>query len=136
MVIKSEISIALKNALDRGQSLEKAKQSLINAGYPQQEVTKASASLNQGVIGNTIQQQENQSKFKPLNPNQQPKQIPTQQSNQQPQQSLQQTQKINKKTMFKNFGEDSLVTIQILYEITNNFYIKITFEEILKTKNI
>ncbi len=44
----NDLTSGLKNAIERGSSLEKAMQSLINAGYSQQEVREAANSLTQG----------------------------------------------------------------------------------------
>lgn len=41
-----EIKGGLKNALSRGENIQKAKQSFINAGYSRQEVEKAASTLN------------------------------------------------------------------------------------------
>lgn len=43
---KEEIIGGLKNALDRGESLERAKQSFVNAGYSQDEVNEAALHLS------------------------------------------------------------------------------------------
>jgi hypothetical protein len=40
-----EIIVAIKNALARGENIEKAKQSLINAGYSRADVEKAANQL-------------------------------------------------------------------------------------------
>jgi len=50
-MIKEEIAAGIKNAIERGDSLEKAKQSFINAGYNPQEVEQAAASIG-GVLKN------------------------------------------------------------------------------------
>jgi len=42
-----ELIAGLKNAISRGESLEKAKKSLINAGYDQHEVDIAASNINQ-----------------------------------------------------------------------------------------
>ncbi|MEK6885911.1 MAG: hypothetical protein AABX17_03020, partial [Nanoarchaeota archaeon] len=47
-----EVMVGLKNALARGQTIEKATQSLILAGYNVQEVQEAVRQTNLGVIGN------------------------------------------------------------------------------------
>ena len=43
-----ELVAGFKNALDRGQSIEDAKRSFINAGYAQKEIQEASQQVNQG----------------------------------------------------------------------------------------
>jgi hypothetical protein len=43
---KEEIKVGLRNALDRNESLEKAKQSLVNAGYNTQTIEEASEDLD------------------------------------------------------------------------------------------
>ncbi len=48
--MREDIIAALKNALERGESLEKAMQSLINAGYNPIEVRQAAESLSQGAM--------------------------------------------------------------------------------------
>ena len=47
--MKDEIIAGLKNALERGQPLEAAAQSFINAGYNPQEVKAAAAAISEGV---------------------------------------------------------------------------------------
>ena len=47
--MENEISAGLKNAMERGESLEHAMQTFVNAGYNPQEVKAAGASLSQGV---------------------------------------------------------------------------------------
>ena len=46
--MREDIIAGLKNALERGESLEKAVQSFINAGYNPAEVREAAESLSQG----------------------------------------------------------------------------------------
>ena len=48
---KEEIAIGLRNALARGEPIEKAMQSYVNAGYPISEVQEAAKEVNQGVTG-------------------------------------------------------------------------------------
>ena len=48
--MREDIIAALKNALERGESLERAMQSLINAGYNPIEVRQAGESLMQGAM--------------------------------------------------------------------------------------
>jgi len=45
---KEEIISGFKNAIERGESVEQAKQSFLNAGYPQQEVEQAAKAASQG----------------------------------------------------------------------------------------
>ena len=52
-----ELITGLKNALDRGQSLENAVQSLISAGYNLAEVHDAADSINLGAIGEVSKQE-------------------------------------------------------------------------------
>ncbi len=47
---KKEIFAGIKNAIERGETLEQAKQTFINAGYSKEEVEEAVASLGRGVI--------------------------------------------------------------------------------------
>jgi len=49
-MVKSELVAALKNALSRGESLESAKTSLLNAGYSKQDINDAAKSLNSGTV--------------------------------------------------------------------------------------
>ncbi|MEM4703337.1 MAG: hypothetical protein QXP53_02540 [Candidatus Pacearchaeota archaeon] len=42
---RQDLIAALKNALERGETLAEAKISLLNAGYPKQEVDEASKEL-------------------------------------------------------------------------------------------
>lgn len=48
---REELVISLQNAVERGQSLEEAIQTLINAGYDISEVREASGYVNIGVLG-------------------------------------------------------------------------------------
>jgi preprotein translocase subunit SecF len=43
---KEEIITGIKNALERGQSIEKATQSMINAGYNEREVSEAAQTID------------------------------------------------------------------------------------------
>lgn len=52
-----EIIIALKNALERGQGINSAKQSLINAGYSEAAVNSAANTITSGKINPIMQQQ-------------------------------------------------------------------------------
>lgn len=45
---KEEIISGFKNAIERGESVEQAKQSFLNSGYPQQEVEQAAKAASQG----------------------------------------------------------------------------------------
>ncbi len=65
-----EISGGIKNALDRGESLSKAKQSFINAGYTPQEVQSAAQMIRQTPSGKVSPPGTSQSK--PLSPQPQP----------------------------------------------------------------
>ncbi len=47
-----EVKTGLQNAISRGESLERAMQTLIIAGYNTQEVQEAARQINMGVIGN------------------------------------------------------------------------------------
>lgn len=57
-----DLMMALKNALERGETLEEAKLSLLNAGYRREEVEKASEALEK------VRQKLPRPKFKPLPP--------------------------------------------------------------------
>lgn len=49
-MVEQEVLAGLKNALDRGQPLEKAIQSLINAGYNSQEVRQTAQEASNSII--------------------------------------------------------------------------------------
>src|SRR3989344_1679649 len=49
--MKGELVSGLKNAIERGDSMEKAAQSFINAGYNPQEVREAQRALTSGISG-------------------------------------------------------------------------------------
>ena len=53
-----EIFTGLNNAVANGESLEKAKQSLLMAGYNPQEVQEAAGQINMGIIGRVEQKTE------------------------------------------------------------------------------
>jgi hypothetical protein len=61
---QEEILVGLNNAVARGESLEKAMQTIVTAGYNPLEVQEAARQVNMGVIG-TLSPKEN-SKYKPL----------------------------------------------------------------------
>jgi hypothetical protein len=48
---REEISVGLNNAVARGESLEKAMQSMVLAGYNPVEIQEAAGMVNMGVIG-------------------------------------------------------------------------------------
>ncbi len=48
---KEELIIGLKNAIERGESIQGAMQTLIAAGYDAKEVQDAASQVNLGVIG-------------------------------------------------------------------------------------
>ncbi len=66
-----EISSGIKNALDRGELLEKAKRSFINAGYTPQEVNAAAQIVRSGPSGFARPLKAPQSQQIPPQPNQQ-----------------------------------------------------------------
>ena len=64
--MNEEIQAGLKNALDRGENIDKAIRSFVNAGYNASEVQEAAASLSEGALSATTQRPENnQPKDKP-----------------------------------------------------------------------
>ena len=80
-MVREEILTGLKNAVERGQSIEKAVQSMISAGYNPAEVNEAVNYINLGSMGEIARQeireksglpstisitQEPQSPYKPL----------------------------------------------------------------------
>jgi len=54
-LVKEDIIAGLKNAVERGYSLQSAIQSFVSAGYNVQEVNEAAKQINMGVIGNINQ---------------------------------------------------------------------------------
>lgn len=50
-MVREEIIAGLKNAVLRGESLEKAVQSMISAGYSSEEVREAGGYINMGALG-------------------------------------------------------------------------------------
>ena len=65
-MVREEILTGLNNGVARGESIEKAMQTLVLAGYNPKEVQEASQHVNMGTVG-TIPQTQNQSN-NPLNP--------------------------------------------------------------------
>lgn len=65
--MKDEIYSGLKNAVERGSSLEEAMQTFINAGYNPQEVREAGKMLSGGVSDIVFQNQSSQSQAKENN---------------------------------------------------------------------
>ena len=68
--MNEELQAGLKNALDRGENIEKAIRSFINAGYNANEVQEAASSLSEGALSVTVRKQDeikdkNQSTDKP-----------------------------------------------------------------------
>ena len=55
--MKGEIIAGLRNSLERGESLEQAKKSFVNAGYNPQEVEAAGEMLSEGVSGVVFSQE-------------------------------------------------------------------------------
>jgi cobalamin biosynthesis Mg chelatase CobN len=49
MATRDEIKAILENAISRGESMEKAKQSLVNAGYNQEDISAAGSGISMGV---------------------------------------------------------------------------------------
>jgi len=70
MVEKLDIVGGLKNALERGRSLDEVKQSFINAGYNSKDVEDSSRALNSGVLflSTSPRSQGSVSSYKPLEP--------------------------------------------------------------------
>jgi len=66
-MVKEELVTGLKNAIVRGEGLEKAINSLLSAGYNSQEVHEAADTLNLGVIGEVSKQIMKNETAKPLN---------------------------------------------------------------------
>ena len=56
-MVNEDIVTALKNAIDRGESLESAMQILINSGYGLQDVEEASYYISKGAISMTEKKQ-------------------------------------------------------------------------------
>ncbi len=49
-MVREDILWGLRNAIEKGESFEKAKQSFINAGYSREEVEEAASFINTGVL--------------------------------------------------------------------------------------
>jgi len=66
-MVKEDILIAIKNATERGESLQKASATLISAGYSPEDVDEASKAADMGIIS-AIPKDESQEKtqIKPL----------------------------------------------------------------------
>jgi len=95
-MVRSDILGALKSAISRGHSLESAMQTLINAGYPQNEISQAVSALQTGE--QPIEQPQTQ---QPEEQIQQPQQIQEQPQQVQPIQQPQQFQPAQpKKSIF------------------------------------
>lgn len=69
-MVKEELVAGLRNAVERGQSLQDAVQTLLLSGYDPVEVREAASHINQGVIGKitlTAQQaKQEEPTYKPL----------------------------------------------------------------------
>lgn len=50
-MVREDILGGLRNALERGETLEQARQSFINSGYPEKEVDEAALSLSAEQLG-------------------------------------------------------------------------------------
>jgi uncharacterized membrane protein len=48
---REEMIVGLQNAINRGESMERAMQSLISAGYPPEDVQSAAGAVNMGTAG-------------------------------------------------------------------------------------
>ena len=68
-MVREDIISSLRNAVERGESLEKAKQSLRNAGYDSAEVEQSAAALTEDVEERLpiITERQVSGKFKPSN---------------------------------------------------------------------
>lgn len=64
MGTKEEIISGIKNALARGESIEKIVQSFVNAGYNADTVRQAAGEINLGVTGSLLRD-ESESEFPP-----------------------------------------------------------------------
>jgi len=53
---KEELRNGIENALNKGESLQKAMQSFVNAGYTIEDVKAAASEINMGVTGSMAQQ--------------------------------------------------------------------------------
>lgn len=60
-MVREELLAGLKNAVDRGYSLQSAIQSFINAGYNAEEVQETAKQINMGVIGQISEQKKDTS---------------------------------------------------------------------------
>lgn len=54
-MVREEIVAGLRNAVERGQTIQQAMQSMINAGYQLNEIQEASGYVNMGAIGSMQQ---------------------------------------------------------------------------------
>ena len=68
--MREEILFGLKNAMERGDSLEKAVQSYINAGYNPMEIRAAANMLSEGTVTDIMQGQAQQAKSQVQQPKQ------------------------------------------------------------------
>ena len=94
-MVKEDLTVALKNALERGQSLEYAMQSLVTAGYSPEEVKESASYLNMGAANFSQKQSpkvETKSVQAPSKPvEQKPQEQEKAPEKQQPQKETQQT---------------------------------------------
>jgi len=63
-----DLVMALRNAVERGENIEEAKISLLNAGYKREDVEKAAKALEKLTVKKGIPKPKVKPKFKPLPP--------------------------------------------------------------------
>lgn len=136
-MLKDEITTSLENAIARGESLQKAMQTLVNAGYNMEEVKLASKDLTIGVIG-SLQPEENlvQSKKLPVQFSSQQIPVPSpsvpfqpQQEQQESQNQIQLTSQLAKPK--KKFPKIIIILIVILGILLAGIFFLILFGESL-----
>lgn len=117
-MVRQDIVVGLRNALERGSSMEQAKQSLINAGYSTGDITEAANFLTGGLGDQPLENPE------------------TSALNQQPQSSIQKNQAIPKNQALepkKKFPLMLVSLITILVLLLATLVASIFFRESLIT---
>ena len=119
-MVRQDIVAGLRNALERGYSLEQAKKTLLNAGYNQGDVLEAANYLTGG-LGTQPEHHE---------PSEQQR-IGVQQFEQQPQQQIQQiaTQKPKDKEPRKDFPITIIILVLTLIFLISSLIVAFIFKD-------
>ncbi len=133
-MVREDLVAGLRNALERGASLEGAKQSLINAGYSSEEVEEASNYLHSGSVL-AMQPQQLKKPADSVQPSKS-KQMPAQQKQAQQKQAQQQTPAKSQKSQGPGFFGRNwkiILLLLVLFILVILFGLVIIFRDTIAT---